>query len=150
MALTTYSCCATPTPLGVTPFMYIGRNDSNQIALLDTLTASLDDFCIYQTHPFTGDAGNLIRTSRKKVHRIKVYGNGTLVTAAYPGYLFVTADNVRSDTYLYSPFSADAAQGILWAQELQNLVARNIVITLLLQGTGINITEIEVQFTPVN
>jgi hypothetical protein len=148
MALTSYSCCLTPNPLGATPYMYIGRTDSNQVCILDTRTIAPDDFLIYQAHPVTGDNAN--RASRKKVHRVYVYGSGTLVNAAYPGYMFVTVDGVRTDTYVYTNFSGDASQGILWKQDLQNLIGRSIVVTLLLQGTAIIITELQVEYTPVN
>lgn len=143
-------------PVGQIPRAYVIRRDDHQIAILNNRATNAEVFCEYFCHSYTGLAPD--REQVKRVTRIKVYGEGvirvdplSLHPAPPPtGVISVTADNVKHDTYIYSPLAALPTEGALWAQNCLALKGRVFDIKVQLVGVGLKIREVGFEYIVVN
>lgn len=142
--------------VGQPPRALVCRNDFNQLAFLNNRASDAEVSCQYKCHTFTGAAQD--REQVKRITRIKVYGDG-VVTVPPPtihpapplvGVLTVTADNLRTDTYVYSALSPDPLTGALWAQYGLGLKGRTFDITIQLTGVGIKVREVSMEYVLIN
>jgi hypothetical protein len=126
------------------PIAYLICTDTNQIAVLDTVTTGVPvDFAVYRTRPIaTGDD----RNRQFRVKRVRIYGSGTLTTAQ----LYLTAENGRTEAYPYVTGCSIPSQGLLWQQYSMGLVGRWIDATVVFQGTDVQITQLEWEICPIN
>ncbi len=148
----TFNGMMTVSSLGQQSLGYVIRQDTNQIAVIDTNTVAETDFMVYVCHPFTGDGQH--RDLRKKIVRLNVYGDGEISPAFGSAYLVIIADQSltntpRSDVYPYSSLSPWPPANMLWRQQTLGLVGRVFDVVLLLTGKGIKIREIELQYSIV-
>lgn len=142
-----YTSAVVASPVGQPTLPYVIRNDTNQIAALDTTTEGPVDFAVYYPHPVTGDAQN--RSLRKKVVRIDIFGEGAINPALGSAYMIVVCDEQRSDVYPFSLASPNPAEGILWSQNTLRLEGRQIDVCLLLTGVGLKIRGFDLGHTVV-
>lgn len=150
MPFSTFNASVVAAPAGQQAYVLAVRNDSSQIAMIDTNAIRPVDFCRADWHVFTGDSPD--RMLRKKCLRINVFGKGNLpAPASIPGnaYMIVTADDNRYDTYLYSPQAAVTAEGILWQQNTLPLVGRVFSVALFLMGSSIEIPAVGLEYSVV-
>ena len=141
-----FNSVVVPSPLGKPQYAYLARNENSQISILDNAT-ECPGWCIYHAHTFTGNEQH--RSLRKKLIRIHLFGEGTIATTANAGVMTVTADNNRQDVYIYSVLAGSAWEGILWLQNTLALTGRTFDVQIALQGTGLAIREIALEYTPV-
>lgn len=134
--------------VGKKPVAYLIRKDVGQIAALDLDTPAPVDFCAVRMHTFTGE--NEERNSKKKIFRVKVFGEGMVPNTPSAGYMIVTVDSARSYVYPWSILSPIPSEGLLWSQNTHTIVGQTIDVTLYLTGTGIVIREMQCQYVIVN
>lgn len=152
MAFSTYNGAITVSPFGQQSLAYVIRDDTDQIAVIDTQTVSNVDFAVYLCHPFTGDGQH--RDLRKKVVRVNVFGEGEIDPAFGSAYMVIIADQSltqtpRSDVYPYSSLSPWPPSNMLWRQNTLALEGRVFDVCLMLTGKGLKIREIELEYTIV-
>jgi len=132
-----------------TPYLLIARKDINQIAMLDLYTPTIMANILWYTLPI--DGGPEARTWKKRFRRLRVYGEGTLDTVDAGTVTFVADLGQRQESYPVTTAYADPTQKILLLQETSpDLVGRQVEVRLKLNGTGILIREVQMEFVRIN
>lgn len=99
------------TPQHGTALTLLARTDVNNVAHLDKSTACVTKVCRWKTRPFDG-TNEAQRSRRKRLKWIRLFGDG----AISDGYIAITADNIRTETYLVSGALAYPQEEILLLQ----------------------------------
>ncbi len=145
-------------PVGQPARAYLVRSADKQIAILDTMTPALVT-SRYTAHSFTGLAQD--REQVKRILRVKVSGRGVIAPDDPPvpadrfpgtpsGIMTITADNTRTDTYVYSALAAEPSGGFLWVQQCLPLKGRVFDIDIVLKATGLLFVELDMEYVLVN
>lgn len=148
------NCGMVANTAGGPPLPIFGRSDLVKVSLLDTLTASITVAGMrYRTRPMQTDIpqrlrSNVgeqeVRTGRKRIHRVWVYGSGTISS----GTIKVNSDTRTPESYSIStPSPQLLVDGVLIAQEFTgNMTGRLLDVELNFAGTGIIVTDVQIDF----
>lgn len=128
------------------PIAYLARSDTNQVAALNTYTASAMTDMRIKTRPFF--ASPQMRSTIFRAKRFFIYGTGVLDEG---GTFTITCDGVRTETYTIPAGSAyNPTEGVLIYQEVSPMMRGTMIeLDIVLNGTGVEITNIVGEFTKV-
>jgi len=147
MPFETFAGSISVDAVGQLPVAYLARQTENQIAILDTLTLTAPvEFAIIRSHVITFE-GNKTETI-KRARRLFVFGTGQITS----GFIILTADNARSQTYPYSGVNIGGtfpSRGQLICQGIMGLKGFTFDATLILFGININVNRFELEATEV-
>lgn len=148
------SCGVVANTAGGPILPIFGRSDLVKVSLLDTLTASITVAGMrYRTRPMQTSLPYHLRstvgeqetrTARKRIHRVWIYGSGTISS----GTIKVNSDTRTPESYSIStPSPQQQVDGILISQEFTgNMTGRLLDVEINLAGTGIVILDTQIDF----
>ena len=132
-----------------TPYLLVARKDIHQVSALDLYTPVPQRHVIWRTPPI--DGGPEMRGVRKRFRRLRLYGEGTLSPVDAGRVTFIADRGQRTQTFTLSASTADPRQRILLIQETGvNLVGRVIEVVIDLNGSGLILREVQLEYNVLN
>ena len=129
-----------------TPYLLVARKDIHQVSALDLYTLVPQRHVVWRTPPI--DGGPEMRGVRKRFRRLRLYGEGTLSPVDAGRVTFIADRGQRTQTFTITASTADPRQRILLIQETGvNLVGRVIEVILDLNGSGLILREVQLEYT---
>lgn len=129
----------------------------NLVAFVDELTPNQTvNGMVYRTRLLQPDQADQVshsqqpRTLLKRLRRIRVIGEGTILNTPTNSTLTVTCDGHTEVMTYAAPPAEEALRGVLWYYEPSvAMKGRAIDLTLSVNGQGVNIRSLEADYIPI-
>jgi hypothetical protein len=135
-------------PRGHAPYLLASCMDRNQVVALDLFTTVLQKGVKWTSLPINGTPDHPeMRHLLKRFKRLRIYGTGTLDPAGGGTLTFNTDNGAIVQSFPVFTYMGYPQRGILIEHcPGVNLVGRNVSVELDLNGTGLELTHLQVEW----